>query len=78
MLSSILNSKHIYANIIPHFLWSPVSTIRSLLTAGALAFKHEVPDAEIHLLNSGHFALDEQADTIATLVQQFLGKIHDY
>jgi pimeloyl-ACP methyl ester carboxylesterase len=40
--------------------------------AGALAFGREVPNAEIHLLDAGHFALDEQADTIATLMDRFL------
>ncbi len=39
---------------------------------GALAFAREVPDAEIHLLNAGHFALDEEADLIASLIHRFL------
>ncbi len=39
---------------------------------GALAFGREVPDAEIHLLNAGHFALDEEADAIAALIRRFL------
>jgi pimeloyl-ACP methyl ester carboxylesterase len=39
---------------------------------GALAFGREVPDAEIHLLNAGHFALDEEADAIAELIRRFL------
>lgn len=39
---------------------------------GALAFGYEVPDAEIHLLDAGHFALDEKADTIAALIRRFL------
>lgn len=42
------------------------------LDAGALAFKDDVPDAEVHLLDTGHFALEEQLDTIATLVGSFL------
>jgi pimeloyl-ACP methyl ester carboxylesterase len=40
--------------------------------AGALAFGKEVPVAEIHLLNAGHFALDEEADAIAMLIHHFL------
>jgi len=40
--------------------------------AGALAFAREVPDAEIHLLNASHFALDEDPVRIAFLVWQFL------
>ncbi len=47
--------------------YDPLFTI-----AGALAFGKEVPDAEIHLLNAGHFALDEEADAVAVLVRRFL------
>jgi pimeloyl-ACP methyl ester carboxylesterase len=39
---------------------------------GALAFGREVPDAEIHLLNAGHFALDEEVEIVATLIRRFL------
>ncbi len=39
---------------------------------GALAFGREVPDAEIHLLNAGHFALDEEVDLVAMLIKRFL------
>lgn len=39
---------------------------------GALAFGREVPDAEIHLLNAGHFALDEEVDAAAVLIRRFL------
>lgn len=42
--------------------------------AGAMAFGREVPDAEIHLLNASHFALDEEAVAIAALMCRFLGK----
>ena len=44
----------------------------SFLVPGALAFARDVPDAEIHLLDAGHFALDEQADHIAALADDFL------
>jgi len=40
--------------------------------AGAMAFGREVPDAEIHLLNASHFALDEEVAAIAALVRRFL------
>lgn len=42
--------------------------------AGALAFGREVPEAEIHLLNASHFALDEEAPAIAALTRRFLGR----
>jgi putative NADH-flavin reductase/pimeloyl-ACP methyl ester carboxylesterase len=40
--------------------------------AGATAFKDDVPDAEVHLLETGHFALEERLDVIAPLVGSFL------
>jgi pimeloyl-ACP methyl ester carboxylesterase len=36
------------------------------------AFKRDVPDAEIHVLDAGHFALEGQADRIAELTRQFV------
>lgn len=42
--------------------------------AGALAFAREVPEAEVHLLNAGHFALDEESVLIAALVRHFLAE----
>lgn len=41
---------------------------------GALAFRHDLPQAEVHLLNSGHFALEEEADVIAVLLDRFLAR----
>jgi pimeloyl-ACP methyl ester carboxylesterase len=35
--------------------------------ARAEAYRRDVPDAEVHLLDAGHFALDEQPDRIAEL-----------
>jgi pimeloyl-ACP methyl ester carboxylesterase len=46
----------------------------SFIAAGGEAFKRDVPDAEIHLLDAGHFALDEKNDEIASLVLGFLAK----
>jgi pimeloyl-ACP methyl ester carboxylesterase len=37
------------------------------------AYRRDVPDAEIHILDAGHFALDTAADEIAVLVQKFAG-----
>jgi pimeloyl-ACP methyl ester carboxylesterase len=36
------------------------------------AYRRDVPNAEIHILDAGHFALDTAADEIAALVQRFL------
>ena len=44
------------------------------LPAGAQAFKRDNPDAEIHLLDAGHFALESQGPEIAALVRDFLAR----
>jgi len=43
--------------------------------AGAEAFLRDLPDAELHLLDTGHFALEEDLDTIASLMRDFLGRV---
>jgi len=35
-------------------------------------YRQDVPEAEVHILEAGHFALDTKADEIAALVDQFL------
>jgi pimeloyl-ACP methyl ester carboxylesterase len=37
------------------------------------AYRRDVPAAEIHVLEAGHFALDTAADEIAVLLQRFAG-----
>ncbi|WP_428538706.1 alpha/beta fold hydrolase [Rhodopila sp.] len=46
----------------------------SFIAAGATAFQRDLPDAEIHLVDAGHFALDEKTDEIASLILAFLAK----
>jgi pimeloyl-ACP methyl ester carboxylesterase len=46
----------------------------SFIAPGAEAFERDVPAAEIHLLDAGHFALDEKNDEIANLILAFLAK----
>ncbi len=41
----------------------------------AEAYRREVPAAEVHILDAGHFALDEQPDAIADLTRGFLGRL---
>src|ERR1700694_3264350 len=36
------------------------------------AYRRDVPNAEVHVLNAGHFALDTKADEIAGLVDHFI------
>ena len=35
-------------------------------------YRQDVPEAEVHILEAGHFALDTKADEIATFVDRFL------
>lgn len=41
---------------------------------GAYPYKRDLKTIEFHLLDTGHFALEEDGPTIATLMRQFLGK----
>ncbi len=42
--------------------------------AGAHAFTNDVPHAEVHLLDTGHFALEEDGEVIANHILHFLHK----
>ncbi|MFD5077188.1 alpha/beta fold hydrolase [Streptomyces sp. NPDC058371] len=42
--------------------------------AGALAFLRDLPEAEIHLLPTGHFALETHAGQAAALIGDFLAR----
>ena len=35
-------------------------------------FREDVPNAEIHNLNAGHFAMDTKANEIAALIEGFM------
>jgi pimeloyl-ACP methyl ester carboxylesterase len=41
---------------------------------GARAFADDVPDAEIHLLDGGHFLLESAGDEVAELIRDFMGR----
>jgi pimeloyl-ACP methyl ester carboxylesterase len=43
---------------------------------GAEAFADDLPDAEIHLLDGGHFLLESALDQVADLIRNFLAKVH--
>ncbi|KJC38848.1 alpha/beta hydrolase [Bradyrhizobium sp. LTSP857] len=47
----------------------------SFTVAGAMAYRNDVPDAEVHILEAGHFALDEATDEIASLARDFLARL---
>jgi len=42
------------------------------LPAGAEAFRRDIPDADVRLLDTGHFALETHADEIAAAIREFL------
>jgi pimeloyl-ACP methyl ester carboxylesterase len=45
------------------------------LPAGAEAFKRDIPEAEVHFFDTGHFALETHSDEIAKLIREFLARI---
>ena len=42
---------------------------------GARAFAEDVPDAEIHLLDGGHFLLESAGDQVAELIRDFMDRL---
>jgi len=44
----------------------------SFQVAEAEAYRRDVPDAEVHVVDAGHFALDEAPDLVADLTRKFL------
>ena len=39
---------------------------------GAYPYKRDLPDVEFHLINTGHFALEDKADEMVPLIRDFL------
>lgn len=44
----------------------------SFITAGALAYLRDLPDAQLRILDAGHFAFDEALDEAAAAILDFL------
>jgi pimeloyl-ACP methyl ester carboxylesterase len=42
---------------------------------GAELYKRDLPNAELHFLDTGHFALEEEVDRIGSLMLEFLGRV---
>jgi pimeloyl-ACP methyl ester carboxylesterase len=59
----------------PHLLvlWGTYDP--SFTIAGAEAYRSDVPNAQVHLLSAGHFAMDEAANQVAELTRNFLESI---
>lgn len=47
----------------------------SFIPDGAEAFKGDLPNAEVHLVNSGHFALESCCNEIAEYIKKWIKKI---
>ena len=43
----------------------------AFVPAGALAYQRDLPDAQVHLLEAGHFALETHAQEVAVLMRSF-------
>jgi pimeloyl-ACP methyl ester carboxylesterase len=43
----------------------------------ARAYLRDLPDAELHLLDGGHWALETNLDEIVTLTRDFLDRVHN-
>ncbi|OBF27477.1 alpha/beta hydrolase [Mycobacterium sp. ACS1612] len=47
----------------------------SFQQAEAEAYRRDVPGAEVHVIDAGHFALDEAPDVVASLTDGFLARV---
>jgi pimeloyl-ACP methyl ester carboxylesterase len=47
----------------------------AFVPAGAAAFQRDLPDAQVHLIDAGHFALETHAQEVATLIRPFLAAL---
>ncbi len=44
--------------------------------SGAHPYMRDLPDAEMHILETGHFALEEDGDLIADLIKDFMNRLN--
>jgi pimeloyl-ACP methyl ester carboxylesterase len=44
------------------------------VAAGAAPYRRDLPDAEVYMFDTGHFALETNGPEIATLIRDFLGR----
>jgi pimeloyl-ACP methyl ester carboxylesterase/alkylhydroperoxidase family enzyme len=47
------------------------------LPAGAQAYRRDIPDAEVHFVEAGHFALESHLDEVAGIIRAFLARVLD-
>jgi hypothetical protein len=46
--------------------------LAAVTVAGAKAYADDIPTAEVHLLDAGHFALDQKSPEIIALSEKFM------
>lgn len=46
----------------------------AFIPPGAEAYRRDIPDAEVHFLDTGHFALETHAPEVAAYMRDFLGR----
>ena len=46
----------------------------AFIPTGAEAYKRDLPDGQVHFLDTGHFALETHSAEIATFIRSFLGR----
>ena len=68
---STLPSTPIFENHQPPFLAVWGKNDPFFLPAGAEAFKRDIPGAEVHFFDTGHFALETHAAEIAAAIREF-------
>ena len=44
--------------------------------ASARAYLRDLPEAELHLTDGGHWLLESHFETVAPLIRDFLGRVH--
>jgi pimeloyl-ACP methyl ester carboxylesterase len=59
----------------PPFLAAWGKNDPAFLPAGANAYRRDLPKAEVHLLDTGHFALETHANEIGNLILEFLERV---
>ncbi|MET0135705.1 MAG: alpha/beta hydrolase [Kibdelosporangium sp.] len=81
MLRDYRSNLAVYPEIHEYFRASQVPLLavwgdgdQFFVPAGAHAYTKDLPDAEVHLLGTGHFALETHLDTIVGHIRDFLGR----
>jgi pimeloyl-ACP methyl ester carboxylesterase len=59
----------------PPFLAAWGKNDPAFVPAGAYAYRRDLREAEVHLLDTGHFALETHSEEIAKLILEFLARV---